>query len=335
MANYVTIYEEYKHKFFQLPKVLFTSDRYKDMSNNAKVAWSILRDRSSLSRKNKWFDEDTGRIYFIFKNKELMKMLNIKSETTLVNVKKELEKASLIEQERIGFNRPNKIYLLYPIVEEDDIYKIDEFENYRFEEEKQTQSQQYQGTSKNGVPKNEVPYPKKMKPSNTDFNNTEKKDLDTLDTKDTVPDYIENNHDVNSSNEKERLRKKEEYMSKAFYGNEEYIPKELSNMLSVFARTPDEAKKYYEIILIAKKNAEKNTGEMIWLEEEPELTQKLINSFARAIRKIEKERNIGNPKGYLYRSINDLLTKEINSRHRRRLFNDENSLFFDWLDKEG
>lgn len=336
MANYVTIYEEYKHKFFQLPKVFFTSDRYKDMSNNAKVAWSILRDRSSLSRKNNWFDKDTGRIYFVFKNKELMKLLNIKSETTLVKIKKELEKASLIEQEQIGYNRPNKIYLIYPVIEEDDIYKIDEFESYKLKDEKEPQSQGGQGTSKNGVPKNEVPYPQKMESSNTEFSNTELKDLDTIDTEDTNLDFSENNYDINSFTEKERLQKKEEYMSKAFYENEEYIPKELSNMLSVFSRTPDEAKKYYDIILKAKNNVAKETEEIIWLEHEPpELINELVNTVARAIRKIEKEGNITNEDGYIYKAVYTLLTKEITSRQRQKWLQEaaENKsiYFYDWL----
>src|SRR5690625_6845695 len=116
--SYVTIYEEYRHRFFQLPKVLFTNDRYTSISIHARVAWALLCDRSSLSRKNKWFDKDTGRIYFVYKNKELMEILNIRSETTLTKIKKELRESNLIEEKRMGFNRPNNMYLLYPNITE-------------------------------------------------------------------------------------------------------------------------------------------------------------------------------------------------------------------------
>lgn len=179
MANYVTVYEEYKHKFFQLPKVFFTSERYKDMSNNAKVAWSLLRDRSSLSRKNGWFDKETGRVYFIFTNEDLMKLLNINSKTTLSNIKKELEKHNLIESHRTGFNKPNKMYLLYPEISEEDIYAIDELEDYEYEEyqrEKKPETQEGQGSPENGRPENGLQDVQKMDSSNTDFNNTDLKE---------------------------------------------------------------------------------------------------------------------------------------------------------------
>lgn len=341
MGNYVTIYEEYRHKFYQLPKVFFTNDRYKNMSNNAKVAWAILRDRTSLSRKNKWFDSDTGRVYFIFKNKELMEILNIKSETTLVRIKKELEEAELIEQERMGFNRPNKMYLLYPVVEEEDIYEIDKTENYQaepIEDKKTAESIEGQGTPINGAPNNEVPYPQKMLPSNTELRDTDLKDLDTLDTKDTK-NLFPNNENINSFNssskdkEKERLQKKEEYINKAFYENEQAIPKELADMLKVFSESTIEAEKYYNIILTAKNKVSNNTGQVIWLEHEPEITQKVINTFARSIRKIEKE-SVGNPNGYLYQAIYTLLEAEISERIRHiKGNNNENTIYYDWLNE--
>lgn len=333
MSNYVTIYEEYKHKFFQLPKVFFTNEKYLNMSNNAKVAWSLLRDRSSLSRKNDWFDNDTGRIYFIYKNKELMDILNIKSETTLVRIKKELESAELIEQQRLGFNRPNKIYLLYPIIEEKDVYEIDKIESYQaepVENENSPRSQEGQGTSKNGAPKNEVPYPQKMEPSNTELSNTDLKDLDTEDTKDTTKDPAQNFNSFFSMTEQQKQQKKEEYISRAFYENTEYIPEKIAEMLSVFSRTTDEAKKYYDIILIAKKKVEEETGEMIWLEDDPDLVKKIINSFSRAIRKIEKRQvKIDNPRGYLYNSIYSAIAMEISAR--LRVINTDKP-YFNWLE---
>lgn len=328
--NYVTIYEEYKHKFFQLPKVFFTSEHYKDMSNNAKVAWSILRDRSSLSRKNKWFDKDTGRIYFIFKNKELMQLLNIKSETTLVNVKKELEKASLIEQDRIGYNRPNKIYLLYPVIEEDDIYKIDEFENYKPGNEKEPQSQEYQGTSENGVPKNEVPYPQKMKSSNTDLSDTDK-DLDTLDTGDTKKADCKIMKDMQKTKEKEQRKK--EYMDNAFYANKEKIPEHLSLMLKTFSESTEQAANYYRIILKAKQNAEEDYNVPVLLESEPELLQEIIHGFARSIRKIEKDRDVENVNGYIYKTVYDLISSELFAR-KTVAGHGNKSIYYNWLEND-
>lgn len=106
--QYVTIYEEYKQKFFQIPKVLFTNEKYVDLSNNARVVWAILRERASLSRKNNWYEKDTGRIFFIYSNKDLCEVTKIKSETTITKIKKELEVAGLIVQKI----RPNRASIL-------------------------------------------------------------------------------------------------------------------------------------------------------------------------------------------------------------------------------
>lgn len=337
MNNYVTIYEEYRHKFFQLPKVFFTNEKYLNISNNAKIAWAILRDRSSLSRKNEWFDKDNGRIYFIYKNKELMDILNIKSETTLTKIKKELKDSNLIEEKRMGFNKPNKIYLIYPEITESDMYEIDNLENYEHEpiekrneeiDEKsypQEQTQVGQGTTKNGVPKNEVHELQKMKSNNTDSSNTSK-DLDTKDTR--IKDFPSNQF-IDLVNEKERLKLKEKYMKEAFFSNEDYVPEKLANMLKVFFVTPEEARMYYDVIMLAKRNAEKEIDQVIWLEHHPELEQKIISTFSRSFRKIEKERNIDNPKGYIFKSIYELLINEF-----KKPFEATNAPYlYNWLEE--
>ncbi|MCI1590842.1 hypothetical protein [Heyndrickxia oleronia] len=47
-------------------------------------------------------------------------------------------------------------------------------------------------------------------------------------------------------------------MEEAFFSNEDYVPEKLAKMLKVFSNTPEEAKAYYDIIMVAKKNAEKD-----------------------------------------------------------------------------
>lgn len=332
MNNYVTLEEEYRHKFFQVPKVFFTNDKYINMSNNAKIAWSLLRDRSSLSRKNKWFDLIDGKrvVYFIFTNEELMKLLNIKSKTTLSNVKKELESANLIESRRRGVNKPNKMYLINPDITEEDIYAIDEFDEYEYKEykaKKKAINHEGQGGTEIGRPKNEHPDVQKMYTNNTDPSYT---DLNNLDTKDTTKDSAQNFNSFFSMTEQQKQQKKEEYISRAFYENTEYIPEKIAEMLSVFSRTTDEAKKYYDIILIAKKKVEEETGEMIWLEDDPDLVKKIINSFSRAIRKIEKRQvKINNPRGYLYNSIYSVVSMETSARIR--VINTDKP-YFNWVE---
>lgn len=88
---------------------LLCLEKYKKLSDSAKVTYAILNDRVSLSIKNNWIDQN-GDIYFIFTNENLQEVLD-KSKNTITKIKKELQEVGLLEQVKTGFNRPNKLYL--------------------------------------------------------------------------------------------------------------------------------------------------------------------------------------------------------------------------------
>ena len=50
--------------FYRVPKVLFTDDRFWNVSTDAKLLYGIFLDRMNLSAKNGWMDEQ-GRFYII------------------------------------------------------------------------------------------------------------------------------------------------------------------------------------------------------------------------------------------------------------------------------
>lgn len=127
MSNF-NIKEIQKEKFYQLPKVFFTNPKYTKLSNDAKITWSILRDRLNLSIRNNWIDEN-GDIFFIYTNEKLKTILNISSPNKLSKIKKELTQADLFNQIRVGLNKPNKLYIKKPEVTEADIYYISQQEN--------------------------------------------------------------------------------------------------------------------------------------------------------------------------------------------------------------
>lgn len=77
MSNF-NIKEIQKEKFYQLPKVFFTNPKYVNLSNDAKITWSILRDHLDLSIRNNWVDKN-GDIFFIYTNEKLKSILNISS----------------------------------------------------------------------------------------------------------------------------------------------------------------------------------------------------------------------------------------------------------------
>ena len=100
-------------RFYALPKILFESDRYKQMRLDTKVAYSILKDRLSLSLKNNWIDEK-GYIFLVYSNANLMEILNC-SKSTLLRIKKQLSEYGLIYEVQQSTskkgNLANRIYL--------------------------------------------------------------------------------------------------------------------------------------------------------------------------------------------------------------------------------
>ena len=100
-------------RFYALPKILFESDRYKQMRIDTKVAYAILKDRLSLSLKNNWIDE-AGYIYLVYSNANLMEILNC-SKSTLLRIKKQLIEYGLIYEVQQSNSQKgtlaNRIYL--------------------------------------------------------------------------------------------------------------------------------------------------------------------------------------------------------------------------------
>ena len=100
-------------RLYALPKILFESDRYKQMRIDTKVAYAILKDRLSLSLKNNWIDE-AGYIYLVYSNANLMEILNC-SKSTLLRIKKQLIEYGLIYEVQQSNSQKgtlaNRIYL--------------------------------------------------------------------------------------------------------------------------------------------------------------------------------------------------------------------------------
>lgn len=102
-----------KYTYFQLPKVLFFGEKYRNaLSGDDRNAYAVLLDRLNVSIKNNWVDEN-GDIYFVYSNKKLMETLNV-SKPTLIQIKKRLTNVDLLVEERTG--RANRLYLLEPII---------------------------------------------------------------------------------------------------------------------------------------------------------------------------------------------------------------------------
>ena len=80
--------------FIEYPQVLFTDDRFKSISCEAKLLYGFLLDRTSLSKKSKWVDAD-GKTYVFYKQENAQESLNIGKDKA-VKIFVELENIGLI-----------------------------------------------------------------------------------------------------------------------------------------------------------------------------------------------------------------------------------------------
>lgn len=110
MYDYFYGAEAEQFSFYRIPKVLFTEERFRSVSAEAKVLYGLLLDRMSLSCKNGWLDKE-GRVYIIFTIEEVMTALGC-ADQKAGKLLHELEsKCRLIERKRQGLGKPNLIYV--------------------------------------------------------------------------------------------------------------------------------------------------------------------------------------------------------------------------------
>ncbi|MFH4928811.1 replication initiator protein A [Staphylococcus cohnii] len=185
--------------FYMLHKVLFINEKYKKLSDSAKVTYAILNDRVSLSIKNNWIDQN-GDIYFIFTNENLQEVLD-KSKNTITKIKKELQEAGLLEQVKTGFNRPNKLYL-HEIETNITIEKEIQNSTSNDDESSDIKDSQILGVQNpkrwdSRIPNDGSPESQNLDPNDTEFSNTdyiETENNDTNDLNDTPNNISENAH---------------------------------------------------------------------------------------------------------------------------------------------
>ena len=93
----------------QMPRWLFTDNRYMELALESKVAYTFLLNRFQLSRLNGWVNED-GAVFIIYTRHSLAEEMQI-SYRKVIEAMKELSAAGLIWEKRCGRGNANQIYL--------------------------------------------------------------------------------------------------------------------------------------------------------------------------------------------------------------------------------
>ncbi|MEN2056470.1 replication initiator protein A [Staphylococcus haemolyticus] len=294
--------------FYMLHKALFVNEKYKKLSDSAKVTYAILNDRVSLSIKNNWVD-DNGDIYFIFTNESLQNILD-KSKNTITKIKKELQEVGLLEQIRTGFNRPNKLYLHdieTNISVEKNIQNSSETYDNKESQNLGLQNPEFWDSriSKLGTPESQV-----LDPNDTDYSDTnyiKTNYNDTYDMNDKKLAYP-SNHTSHSNH----------YYSK--FNDEalkfqllEELPQSIQNYLNNFS--VDEIK-FIKSVLLKAKTSFNNSIDTYYLLEDMEIEILHVLKRFKAVL-IQKNETVEAMQGYLMRSLKSEFA-EVHTLNKRR-----------------
>lgn len=156
------------NRFYQMPKFLFEGE-FKALSNDARILYALLKDRHELSIVNNWINE-VGEVYLVYTRANMTDILGL-CENTIRKAVDQLKKFGLMEEEKLGLNRANRIYLTSASV---DIagpskYEGPEPQNMRVKNLKICGSR----TSNNEGQEPQILSPNDTNNNHTDFNNTD------------------------------------------------------------------------------------------------------------------------------------------------------------------
>lgn len=299
--NYYKSKEIYREKYYQMPKVFFTNKKYFELSNDAKIAYMLLKDRFDYSVKNNWVDPDDN-IYFIFTVDELMNLLHCR-EGKISKIKKELEKAGLLKQKKGRVNNvdgtikttPNLLYLGKPEVTTEDIFKLNQDEFNSTVPAKNANTAKDYETNDSTVPAKNA---NTAKPNNTKGSTVNAKIADNL-------FYSSNNLDTNRHNKDTKESDQDFILLENFvYLMQDssiatFVPENVLNLIKAFSSTFEEAQQTVKIIHNAKFKAEQEADQKLVFEELENYgvdTNELYRTMLKAYQKgkTEEVKNLSN-----------------------------------------
>lgn len=301
MSNFkrITIQEFEQERFYKLYKFLFEDDYFRKLSDSSKIAYCMFRDRFELSKMNNWIDEN-GNVYLIFTTKDLCELLNCGTQK-VTKIKKELESFNLLEQERMGLNKPNKIYILEPQKPYEDS-SVKEFRKSKF------QNSENQKTRISKFKKQEF---RNSKSNDTDLNNTdyiETENNDRHDMNDTYNNQTNHNHSNHTNHQQSEFNND----ALKFQVLEE-LPQQIKDYLSNFEIR--EIRIIKSVLLKGKKSFNNTFNTYYRLEDVEFELVSVLKRFKAML--LQKNETVEAMQGYLMQSIKAEL-EEIHTLNMRR-----------------
>jgi hypothetical protein len=287
-------------RFYQLPKYLFEDAYFKKMSAEAKIMYALLKDRFELSLQNEWVDKNNN-IYFIFSNKHLCEYLGYAEQKIIIKLKKELIKFNLLTQERVGLNKPNRLYLLKPLNYNIKASHTKELPNSQF------QNNEFGSSRTVNLSGQELP---NSQSNDTDYNDTDYIKTESNDTDDLNDNKL--NYPSNHTSHSNHYYSKFNDDALKFQLLEE-LPQSIQNYLNNFS--VDEIKLIKSVLLKAKTSFN-NSIDTYYLLEDMEIEILHVLKRFKAVL-IQKNETVEAMQGYLMKSLKSEFV-EVHTLNKRR-----------------
>lgn len=109
---YIEPHKARQYTYFVVPKVLLTDPAFAKIDCTAKIIYSLMLSRLSLSAENPGqYTDAEGRLYIVYSVDEIADTLQI-SRPTVVKMITQLNNAGLIEKKRQGQGKPTLYYVM-------------------------------------------------------------------------------------------------------------------------------------------------------------------------------------------------------------------------------
>ena len=116
--EYYSSRESEQFTFYRIPKALFTDPAFRSLSTEAKLLYGLMLDRIGLSIHSGWVDE-LDHVYIYYSLTEIMDQMGC-GHNKAIRLLKELDQdIGLIRRKRQGLGKPDRIYVMNFITEED------------------------------------------------------------------------------------------------------------------------------------------------------------------------------------------------------------------------
>ncbi|WP_461227063.1 replication initiator protein A [Lacticaseibacillus suihuaensis] len=321
--NYTKKATVYERQFFKFPAALLYAEKYRTLSDKAKIAYMALQDRLQFSVLNNWVDADDN-VYFIYTIKDLESILNC-GHSTVVKVKHELEETGLLAQKQLGLNQPNHLYLAELEIDTSETYNQDPVEGA-------LHSVSESGVPESRTPKNAVdkglPLPGIPKSGNNlelgsrdltrDLRETA--NTDSLNTESSTPEKgAEQNQPLKSELSPEKDDELERMLLDNFADSidpavsGDILSRSSLQLIGKWSHSVKEARERVGVILNAKRDAELEYDTYLVTEDlQDELNKALLRVVMRWKDQLDgrSERSIRNVDNYLYGAMKQIFENE-------------------------